>query len=70
MEGDDVFSYQPPKQFCLVIGNEANGVSQTLKDKAMHKVSIPMQNGMESLNASVSAGLLMYMLKNNHQINK
>lgn len=65
MEGENVFSYKPPKQFCLVIGNEANGVSTTLKDMAMHKVSIPMQNGMESLNASVSAGLLMYMLKNN-----
>ena len=65
MEGENVFSYDAPKQFCLVIGNEANGVSEEIKSKAKHKVSIPMQNGMESLNASVSAGILMYMLKNN-----
>ena len=65
MEGENVFSYNSPKQFCLVIGNEANGVSDEIKSKATHKVSIPMQNGMESLNASVSAGILMYMLKNN-----
>ena len=47
----------------LVIGNEGHGVSRVLKDRADFTVSIPMQNGVESLNAAVSAGLLMYNLK-------
>lgn len=62
MGGEDVFSARLPQNFCLVIGNEGRGVSQTLKGLANYTVSIPMQNGMESLNASVSAGILMYLL--------
>ena len=62
MNGEDAFSVKLPSPFCLVIGNEGRGVSQTLKDKANYTVKIPMKNGMESLNASVSAGILMYAL--------
>ena len=65
MEGENVFSFTAPKDFCLVIGNEANGVSKEVRAVATHLVSIPMQNGVESLNASVSAGILMYGLKSN-----
>ena len=63
MGGENVFSTKIDKKFCLVIGNEGRGVSSLLKQKADKIVSIPMQNGMESLNASVSAGILMYNLK-------
>lgn len=62
MDGEDVFETTFPKDFCLVIGNEARGVSQELIDRANYTVKIPMQNDMESLNASVSAGILMYAL--------
>ena len=62
MYGEDVYSFKMTTDFCLVIGNEANGVSNKLKEKAKYSVSIPMQNGMESLNAGVSAGILMYLL--------
>ena len=64
MGGENVFSFDKKERFCLVIGNEAHGVSQTVRDKASFIVSIPMGKGMESLNASVSAGILMYALKN------
>ncbi|MBO7187009.1 MAG: RNA methyltransferase [Clostridia bacterium] len=62
MEGVNAFSFTSPEKFCLVIGNEANGVSDFVKNKADYTVSIPMQNGVESLNAGVSAGILMYLL--------
>ena len=62
MGGENVFATKDMGKICLVIGNEGNGVSQIIKDKASHIVSIPMLSGMESLNASVSAGILMYML--------
>ena len=63
MNGCSVFEYKPMQEFCLVIGNEAHGVSKQLRDLAQVTVSIPMQNDMESLNASVSAGILMYALQ-------
>ena len=62
MGGKDISQVKIDGDFCLVIGNEGRGVSQTLKQKANITVSIPMQNGVESLNAAVSAGILMYSL--------
>ena len=64
MNGENVFSFNKKEKFCLVIGNEGHGVSPLLKQKANKILSIPMQNGIESLNAGVSAGILMYLLKN------
>ena len=67
MNGENVFEFAKKNSgnFCLVIGNEANGVSEHVKSIASNVVSIPMENGMESLNAAVSAGILMYSLKSN-----
>ena len=62
MNGETLGSLKVPEKHCLVIGNEAHGVSEELKSLAKIKVAIPMQNGMESLNAAVSAGILMYAL--------
>lgn len=63
MNGQDVFEFKKKEEVCLVIGNEGNGVSKEIKDKTDYTISIPMKNDMESLNASVSAGILMYLLK-------
>lgn len=62
MDGENVFSFQAPEKFALVIGNEANGVSEETLKKANYTVKIPMRETQESLNAGVSAGILMYML--------
>ncbi len=64
MLGENIFNLKNISPLCLVIGNEGKGVSQIVKNKAKFTVSIPMENGMESLNAAVSAGVLMYALKN------
>ena len=63
MFGESVFTKKIKQRFCLVIGNEGRGVSQKIKNSAAQTVSIPMENGVESLNAAVSAGILMYNLK-------
>ena len=63
MDGKDVYNLNIDTNFCLVIGNEGKGVSEVIRKKATHTVSISMENNMESLNASVSAGILMYFLK-------
>ena len=62
MGGENVFSFVPPKQFALAIGNEANGISEQTKSSAKHTVRIPMQATQESLNAAVAAGISMYLL--------
>ena len=44
----------------IVIGNEGNGVSEEVKIICNEKVYIKMNDNCESLNASVSASILMY----------
>ena len=44
----------------IVIGNEANGVSEQIQEIADEKVKIPMLGKTESLNASVAAGIMIY----------
>ena len=62
MGGANVFKFTSPDAFALVIGNEANGVSEEIFSKATHTVKIPMSTTQESLNAAVSAGIIMYLL--------
>ena len=44
----------------LVIGNEGEGVSRLVKEKCDFIASIPMKGDIDSLNASVAAGVLAY----------
>lgn len=62
MGGENLFRFTPPKRFSLVIGNEANGVSEIVRKSAYKTVAIPMKSTQESLNAAVSAGIAMYLL--------
>ncbi len=48
------------KPLILVIGNEANGISEEMKLLADEKVKIPIDGKAESLNAGVAAAILMY----------
>ncbi len=63
MNGEDVFLFHAPEKFCLCIGNEGNGLSDEVRKAANFVVGIPMQGRVESLNAAVSASILMYLLK-------
>ena len=45
---------------CLVIGNENKGVSELVKKSSDYIVSIPMKGKIDSLNASVAAGIMIY----------
>ena len=44
----------------LVIGNEGDGVSRLVQEKCDFTASIPMRGSIDSLNASVAAGVLAY----------
>ncbi len=45
----------------IVIGSEAHGISEKVRDRLDATVSIPMKEGVESLNAAVSASILLYV---------
>lgn len=45
---------------CLIIGSEGFGVSKLVKDNSDEIISIPMKGKVNSLNASVSAGILLF----------
>lgn len=62
MNGENVFEFTPPERFCIAIGNEGNGLSEEVRSMADHTVKIPMDARTESLNASVSAGIMMYTM--------
>lgn len=44
----------------LIIGNEGNGISDELMQQAHKIIKIPMDGEIDSLNAAVAAGILMY----------
>ena len=44
----------------MVIGNEGKGVGRLIKEKSDVTVALPMRGKVNSLNASVAAGILMY----------
>lgn len=52
------------ENIALVIGNEGQGVSRSFLEASDIKVKIPMEGSIESLNAAVAAGILMYQSHN------
>lgn len=50
--------YKAP--ICLVIGNEGSGMSRLVKETCDYIVSIPMEGKINSLNASVATGIMIY----------
>ena len=60
MNGDNYTSVDYQDNICLIIGNEGNGVSNLVKKSSDFIVSIPMTGKINSLNASVAAGILIY----------
>lgn len=54
----DEFDYTKPTAF--LIGNEGNGLSDEIADAADEYMKIPMEGQLESLNAAMAAGILMY----------
>lgn len=64
MSGEIIDDFTPHSHnLALVIGNEGRGVSRELMTISDATVRIPMQNDVESLNASVSAGIIMFNLR-------
>jgi RNA methyltransferase, TrmH family len=61
MQGVPVKEFSFSKNI-IVIGNEANGISESLRKLDHAKVTIPKKGRAESLNAAVSAGIILSYL--------
>lgn len=57
---DNVYKANFKIPIALVIGNEGKGVGRLIKEKCDFLVKLPMAGQINSLNASVAAGVLMY----------
>lgn len=60
MSGHTMYDMNMKGPIGLVIGNEGSGVSRLVKEKCDFCVSIPMRGDIDSLNASVAAGVLAF----------
>jgi 23S rRNA (guanosine2251-2'-O)-methyltransferase len=60
MDGDVMYDVNLTGAMGLVIGSEGEGVSRLVREKCDYQVSIPMEGKLDSLNASVAAGVLAY----------
>lgn len=63
MDGQDYRTLNYDFNTVLIIGNEGKGISRLLREKCDYVVSLPMRGRIQSLNASVSAGILMYAVQ-------
>lgn len=62
MDGDNVYEMKPPASAVLVMGNEANGISNSIKEIVSTKITIPRYGNYqltESLNVATATAILL-----------
>ena len=70
MSGDIMYNCNLTGAIGLVIGSEGSGVSRLVKEKCDFVVKIPMFGQIDSLNASVAAGVLSYEIVRQRMMQK
>ena len=66
MDGENVYKTKLPKEGILIMGNEANGVSEEIKSLLQYKISIPRfgeTQETESLNVATATAILLSEFK-------
>ena len=60
MDGEDALQADLSGPIALVIGSEGEGIARLTLEKCDRTIALPMKGHIESLNASVAAGIVMY----------
>ena len=60
MDGRTMYELDLKGPIGVVIGSEGDGVGRLVKEKCDFTAAIPMKGDIDSLNASVAAGILAY----------
>jgi TrmH family RNA methyltransferase len=69
MDGDNVYKSKLPNEGILIMGNEANGVSDSIRKLVKNKISIPRFGNTqetESLNVATATAILLSEFKRNY----
>ena len=56
----DRFIFEPSKKYALILGNEVDGVSETVLNKINHCIEIPQFGTKHSFNVSVCTGIVLW----------
>lgn len=70
MDGELMYNTDLTGAIGIVIGNEGSGVRPLIREKCDFRVSIPMKGSIDSLNASVAAGILAYEVVRQNMMKK
>ena len=60
MVGEDFHTVDYSGRKCLVVGNEGKGISKLIKENCDFMIKIPMKGEINSLNASVATGIILF----------
>ena len=60
LDGEDAFRADLTGPIAIVIGSEGDGISRLTLEKCDRRITLPMKGHIDSLNASVAAGILLY----------
>lgn len=62
MDGENLYKFDFPEKFNLILGNEGNGIRPNIEELLTHKTTIPRfgkSKSTESLNVSMAAGIVL-----------
>ena len=64
LKGEDIYKTELPAEGLIVMGNEANGISEAVASACSRRLTIPsFGGGAESLNVSIAAAIVVYEFK-------
>lgn len=58
----DIDDYRPTEKIALLLGEEVEGIDETIRDQCDDLIQIPMRGKKESFNVSVACGIALYQL--------
>jgi TrmH family RNA methyltransferase len=61
-DGKDIGVYRFPDTFCMVSGLEGSGLPENLREATA--LAIPIEPGVESINAALATGIALYLWRN------
>lgn len=69
LNGENLYDFKLPQSCFLVLGNEANGISDEILSLANSQLLIPSRGGAESLNVAISAGIFLSEYSRTYPLN-
>ena len=68
MDGENIFDAKLTGNIALVVGGEGYGVKKLTKELCDGVISLPLKGKINSLNASVAAGIVVYEVMRNRDV--